>query len=513
MMLPSALPITYTTTPGGLLLVLAVVLPAVAMLASLVLGARAAVRVTGVVSAAVLAVAIAIAVRIAQTGDALVYVLGGWQPPLGLALRADGTSAAMLVIAASIMCATGLYAHWQLTQPPAAADDRMPTVFRILTMAVWSALNAVFIGQDLFNLYVALELLTFGAVPLVCLDGRAGTVAAALRYLMFALLGSLLYLLGVGLIYSTYGVLDLRLLSGMVDDNPALSIALAAMIAGLLAKSALFPLHLWLPPAHSGAPPAASAILSALVVKAPFFLILRLLFELAPPVSAEVAGEILATLGALSILFCSIMAVRQERLKLMIAYSTAAQIGYLFLMFPLAAAGSEALAPSATLAWTGGMLQLASHALAKAAMFLAAGVIAEAFGHDRIRELTGFARVLPVSAFAFALGGLSLMGLPPSGGFTAKCLLITAAIIEGYWWIALTISAGGVIAAGYVFRVISRAFATPAAPPVPRKPVSRKLERIALALALGAVALGVLPLQPFTYLQIGHAAVAMKVVP
>jgi len=511
MPLPSAPP-AYIATAGGLLLVLSLMLPVATLLASLLLRAREIGHFVLATSAAILAVSVITAVKIGMTGEAIVYVLGGWQPPLGLALRADGTSAAMMVITAVIMCAVALYAHWQFELSSERRQGRIPAVFWVLIMAVWSALNAVFIGQDLFNLYVALELLTFGAVPLVSLDGRSDTVAAALRYLMFALLGSLLYLLGVGLIYSTYGTLDLQILARVADDRPALSVALAFMIAGLLAKSALFPLHLWLPPAHSGAPPAASAILSALVVKAPFFLILRLLFELAPATSARFAGEGLAALGALSILFCSIMAVRQERLKLMVAYSTAAQIGYLFLMFPLAA-GTEAVQPWGTIAWTGGLLQLASHALAKAAMFLAAGVIAEAFAHDRIGELKGFAHILPTSAFAFGLGGLSLMGLPPSGGFTAKCLLLTAAVIEGYWWIAAAISAGGVIAAGYVFRVISRAFATPTVPLIPLKPVPRKLERIALALALAAVALGFLPLQPFTYLQIGRPSVAAMVVP
>ena len=106
-------------------------------------------------------------------------------------------------------------------------------------------------------------------------------------------------------------------------------------------------------------------------------------------------------------------------------------------------------------------MQLVSHALAKAAMFMAAGLVAEAFGHDRISDLGGFGRVLPISAFAFALGGLSLMGLPPSGGFIAKCLLLTAAVIEGHAWLAATILAGGMLAAGYVFRVVGRALATP----------------------------------------------------
>jgi formate hydrogenlyase subunit 3/multisubunit Na+/H+ antiporter MnhD subunit len=114
----------------------------------------------------------------------------------------------------------------------------------------------------LFNLYVALELLTFAAVPLVCLDGRASTLLAAMRYLLFALLGSAFYLLGATLIYGAYGELDILSLSQRVQPEPAIWVATGLMTAGLLAKTALFPLHLWLPPAHAGAPAPASAMLS-----------------------------------------------------------------------------------------------------------------------------------------------------------------------------------------------------------------------------------------------------------
>ena len=217
-------------------------------------------------------------------------------------------------------------------------EARAPLVFWTLLMAVWGALNIVFLGSDLFNLFVALELLTFGAVPLVCLDGRAETLAAALRYLLFALLGSVLYLLGTALLYGAYGTLDIVLLSGRVRPEPATWVAAALMTVGLLAKTALFPLHLWLPPAHAGAPAPASAVLSSLVVKASFFLIVRLWFDVMPGLPSEAAGQLLGTLGAAAIVFGSVLALRQARLKLLIAYSTVAQIGYLFLLFPLVSA-------------------------------------------------------------------------------------------------------------------------------------------------------------------------------
>ena len=121
------------------------------------------------------------------------------------------------------------------------------------------------------------------------------------------------------------------------------------MTAGLLAKTALFPLHLWLPPAHAGAPAPASAVLSALVVKGSFLIIVRLWFDVMPGLPGQAAMQILATLGAAAIVFGSVLALRQARLKLLVAYSTVAQIGYLFLMFPLADecrdAGLRAWAP------------------------------------------------------------------------------------------------------------------------------------------------------------------------
>src|SRR6516162_10570466 len=164
-------------------------------------------------------------------------------------------------------------------------------------------------------------------------------------------------------------------------------------------------------------------MLAGLVVKAPFLLVVRLWFDVMPGLSDRVAAQVLGALGAAAIIFGSILALRQARLKLLIAYSTVAQIGYLFLMFPLALK-PETGYPWSTVAWTGGVLQAISHAFAKAAMFMAAGLIAEALGHDRIAGLAGVGRALPITVFAFGLAGLSLMGLPPSGGFVAKAMLL-----------------------------------------------------------------------------------------
>ena len=363
----------------------------------------------------------------------------------------------MLIIAAVVICAVGIYARADFRMPSGLAETRAPFAFWILLLSIWSALNLVFLAGDLFTLYVGLELLTFAAVPLVCLDGRAETFQAALRYLLFALLGSVLYLAGTVLIYGAYGTLDIVLLSQRIRPEPVTIIAAALMTAGLLAKTALFPLHLWLPPAHASAPAAASAVLSALVVKGPFFIAVRLWFDVMPNFPAPTARQLLAALGAAAIVFGSILALRQTRLKLLIAYSTLAQIGFLFLMFPLASHNGVAL--------SGGILQAMSHATAKAAMFMSAGLIYAALGHDRIAGLPGAARALPVTVLAFALGGVALMGVPSSGAYLAKDLLLQASGETGQWWWAAVIQAGGIFTAAYLFFVLANAL-TPASEPM-----------------------------------------------
>jgi formate hydrogenlyase subunit 3/multisubunit Na+/H+ antiporter MnhD subunit len=174
----------------------------------------------------------------------------------------------------------------------------------------------------------------------------------------------------------------------------------------------------------------------------------------------------------------------------------------MFFIFTLApsAPGEAGLAGTA---WTGGWMQVVAHAFAKAAMFMAAGMVAEALGHDRINDLGGLARRLPLVTLTFAVSGLSLMGIPPSGGFSAKWMLLMAALAQGHWVWAAVIICGGVLAGAYVFRVIGRMMAEPPQD-VGVKPVARTQQAVALGLACVAVALGFLPLEPASLLQIGR---------
>jgi formate hydrogenlyase subunit 3/multisubunit Na+/H+ antiporter MnhD subunit len=254
------------------------------------------------------------------------------------------------------------------------------------------------------------------------------------------------------------------------------------MTAGLAAKSALFPFHLWLPPAHAGAPSPASALLSALAVKGSFLILVRIWFDMMPPL-AGAATAVPAALGAGAVVLGGAMALRQKRLKMLVAYSTVAQIGYLFLIFPLALGSATAL--------PAGIMQVVAHAFAKAAMFLGVGLVVEACGHDRLAGLRGLGGRMPVTVAALGLAGASLIGVPPTGGFAAKWLLVRAAFESGQWLWWLVPAAGGLMAGGYVFRImapmVSRA---DDGEPLVVSPVALSREAMVLALALAALALG-----------------------
>lgn len=433
---------------GGLLLALALLVPSLGAMAAFMLGGRGAARVALLSAIASLLLAILIAWVVVDRGEPIIHHVGGWSPPLGITLRADGLSVLMLLTSALVVLVATIVARID----SALQSVRAAHSFWVLVQGLSTALVAALISHDLFTFYVALELLTFAAVPLVALDGRKETLSAALRYLLFALLGSLAYLLGVGLVYGELGALDLDHLRHMIEGRQTLGVPLAAalalMLTGLAAKSALVPLHLWLPPAHAGAPPPASALLSALVVKGSFLIALRIWFEMLPSPRPFEAATVLGVCGAAAVVLGGLMALKQERLKMLIAYSTVAQLGYLFLVFPLAEGGESG-------AIAGGMLQAVAHALAKGAMFLGAGVLALRMGSDRLEHLRGAVRVAPRIVLAMALAGLSLIGVPPSGGFWAKWRLLTAAVDSGQWWWSVTILTGGALAVAYIWRALS----------------------------------------------------------
>jgi formate hydrogenlyase subunit 3/multisubunit Na+/H+ antiporter MnhD subunit len=413
-----------------------------------------------------LALAIALHGLIGQSA-----ALGGWAAPLGIGLRLDGLAWPFLALTAVVMALTtaGAGARAFLAAPGAAA----------LWLLLLAGLNALFLSADVFNLFVALEIVSLSAVAITALGG-AKAAEPALRYLFVGLGGSLLYLAGVALLYRATGVLDLSLLAAAGLDGPVLAAPLALMTVGLLMKAGVAPFHFWLPPAHGAAAPAASAVLSGVVVKGALYLLLRLWTETAPSETLAAAEPVFRLFGLAALAAGAVGAVRATRLKALIAYSTVGQVGYVVLALGFAA--ETPLALKAAVAF------VIAHGLAKAGVFVAAGTLRAANGHDRIDDLADpGARFGPAKA-AVALGAIALMGLPPSGGFLAKWTLAEAALLRGHWWMAPLLVSGAILTSLKMVRLADGLIRTPPpGAPAPAADIPRGWSALALAtLAMAA---------------------------
>lgn len=410
--------------------------------------------------------------------------LAGWRAPLGIELYVDALSAAMLAMTAVVSLVVLGYA----TGSSRVGGSEQ---FWTLTLLLWAGLNAVYISADLFNVYVALELMGLAAVGLVCLGGRSAW-RPGLTYLFVAVLGSLAYLLGVAIVYAEAGTLDMAGAGSGLTAGTTAWVALVLMAAGMALKTALFPVHTWLPAAHAAAPSAVSPLLSALVIKASMYLLIRVWFTVfggdAPPGLALSLG----VLGAAAIVWGTVVALRQERIKTIVAYSTVAQVGYFFLLFtflPVAALtdpGGEA-ARAGGAAWLGVLTLMISHGLAKAAMFTAAGALVLAHGHDRLDGISGAVNRQPGVMVAFALAGVSLAGIPPTLGFAGKWQLVQASLISGQWWWLPVILIGGLLTFAYTAKVVRASYAEPGdAGGGEYRKVPVRMSAVALSLAIAA---------------------------
>jgi formate hydrogenlyase subunit 3/multisubunit Na+/H+ antiporter MnhD subunit len=424
--------------------------------------------------------------------------IGGWIAPLGIVFVADGLAALMLLMTSGIGLAVALQATSWGVSPSSPVSEKvlaMRSGFWPLWLATLGAMNALFLSGDLFNIYVAFEILGLTAVGLTALTGTRTAVRAAFDYLSAGLAGSLLLLLGVALAYGAIGRVDLEAVP-MLAETVAGRIALALVVAGLAVKAALFPLHFWMPAAHSSAAPVASALLSALVVKGALYVILRISIE--GGAGMDALRFAIAVMGAGAMLWGAWGALRATRLKLLVAQSTVAQIGLIALAIGVAGDNLEQNG-----LWQAAALLMLSHALAKAAMFIAVGRIAEELGHDRISGLNRKELRPGAAEFAFAIASISLIGLPPTAGFIGKWILIDGLIERDAWiWVAL-ILIGTALSAAYLARVVSRCLrGGPHIAANAHHPAWRIGDITALGLATSALILGLASYLPLSLLEI-----------
>ncbi|SDZ97564.1 complex I subunit 5 family protein [Alkalimonas amylolytica] len=373
--------------------------------------------------------------------------LGGWQTGLAIRWHLNELSALLLLMTALIHSLVASYSFSQWRDAGLSAD------FWPLSALLQAALSSLFLSVDLFNWYVTLELLGLAAVALVLLSGKKA-LQAAMRYLLLSLAGSLCYLLGVALLYGHYGWLDVPQLAVAISEEPVdHRLALWLITAGLMLKAALWPLHVWLPAAHAAAPAPVSALLSALVVKGPLFMLYMIWGQLAGPELAVTGSWLFLLTGSMALVVGGWSALRTPYAKVMVAYSTVAQLGYGLLALGLMLHLTD---PAFTQAL---FLFVLAHALAKTSTFLAVGEMQLRLGGKRLSTYRGASQTMPLAMFAVAVAGGSLIGLPPSGGFVAKWhLLLPLWQHSQLWWLLPVILAGTLLSAAYIFRLVVLAF-------------------------------------------------------
>ena len=450
--------------------------------------------------------AIGLLVQVGRAGP-VSYQVGGWPPPFGVELAVGPAAALLAVVIAGVAALVALFAGENLEHEVAPAGHGWYNAAFLLALA---GMLGLVVANDLFNIFVMTEITTLGAVGLVVARGSWGAAEAGLRYLLLASLGATLSLFGLGLGYMITGHLNLAYFTAALPAASSEYPLLAATSLGLLGlgfalKAAAFPLHVWLPEAHANAPGAASALLSGLVVKVYAFTLIRLVFVVFAPLLAggPPVRAALAWAGAAAILGGSIFALVQVDLKRILAYSTVAQLGYVFL-------GAGLANPAGLIA---AFYQIVSHALTKACLFLCAAIIIERTGRRQITELGGLGQALPLTAAAFTVCALSMIGLPLLSGFVVKWYLVQAGLAAGLPALALLVVASGLLNAAYYLPIVWRFYFGPARlrPPARRTapdpaawpqpgPWRRLLARLeapwqlllpVLAMAAGGIVLGV----------------------
>ena len=325
-------------------------------------------------------------------------------------------------------------------------------------LILYGILVASDFAGNLVTMYLFYELTTLASMPLVLHSGRRESVMAALKYLFYSLCGAYGGLFAVFVLHRYSGSLTFApggtLGTAARGHEGILLIAVFAALLGFGAKAGMVPLHAWLPTAHPVAPSPASAVLSAVIVKSGVLAVIRVVFYIVGPELLRGTWVQQAWMGLtlLTVFTGSMLACRERNFKKRLAYSTVSQVAYILF-------GLSLLTPEA---FAGALLHVAVHAAAKCGLFLTAGVFLYSFGYTKAQELAGIGRRMPVTMWCYLLFALTLVGIPPTGGFVSKWHLAQGALDSDagiFSWLGpavLLVSA--LLTAGYLLPVAMRGF-------------------------------------------------------
>ena len=423
-------------------------------------------------------ISLALLMQVLDSGT-IIYRIGGWVAPWGIEYVLDKVGAFVLVIVSATGSIVMTYARRSVEAE--IPEDRIYLFYTMFLLCLTGLLGIVITG-DVFNLFVFLEVSSLSSYVMISLGKDRRALTAAYRYLIMGTIGATFYIIGVGLLYMMTGTLnmaDLATLIPSVANSRTIHAAMAFLTVGVCLKLALFPLHLWLPNAYTYAPSVVTAFLAATATKVAVYVLIRVVFTLFGDVNIlKTLGvqNILMALAIIAMFAASTIAIYQDNMKRMFAYSSVAQIGYIVLGLSFASQVGVAA----------GIIHLFNHAIIKCAIFMGLGCIALRVSSVSIKSIHGLGYRMPWTMSAIVIGGLGLIGIPMTVGFVSKWYLVRAAFEQGMWPIAVLIVLSSLLAIIYVWRIVEAAYLKPApqdAAPITEAPLSMLLSLWVLALA------------------------------
>ncbi|MCG7955093.1 MAG: monovalent cation/H+ antiporter subunit D family protein, partial [Candidatus Thiodiazotropha endolucinida] len=334
-------------------------------------------------------------------------------------------------------------------------EEKIPTFYSALLLCLTGLLGITQTG-DIFNVFVFLEISSLSSYALISLGKSRQAFTSSYQYLIMGTIGATFYLIGVGLLYSQTGTLNMQDMANILPTVLHLNTVVTGftfIMVGIALKLALFPLHLWLPNAYTYAPTVVTVFLAATATKVAVYVMLRILFTVFPQTFtiATPADELFIVAGMAGVLSASVYAIYQKNIKRLLAYSSVAQIGYMALGIGFAT----------TTGLMATLIHLFNHALMKGALFMAIGAIIYRIDSCRIDQIHGLGRAMPWTFGAIVIGGLSLVGVPGTAGFISKWYLVTAALEQSAWIPVAVILIGSLLAVVYVGKLIEALYFKP----------------------------------------------------
>jgi multicomponent Na+:H+ antiporter subunit D len=391
----------------------------------------------------------------------IVYRFGGWMRPYGIEYVIDTTNAFVIFV---VTLVSALVVVAGMGQARHQVPRGRGYLFYAAALLCLTGLLGVTITGDVFNVFVFLEISSLSSYLLIALGQTRRAMMSAFSYLIMGTIGATFLLIGIGLMYQMTGTLNMADMAERlkaVSETRTVLVAVAFVIVGLSTKLAVFPLHQWLPNAYTWAPPVVSAFLAGTATKVAFYLLVRFcisLFGVALVFDAVGVQVILAPLSVAAMIVGSTAAIYQTRLRRVLAYSSIAQIGYMTLGLSLASVTGL----------TGALVHLFNHALMKGGLFLVAACVIFRVGTTTFDQMRGLGRRMPLTMAAFVTGGLAMIGLPGTAGFVSKWYLVSAALEQGAYTVAIAIVVTSLLAVVYVWRVVEVAYFSPSPPDAPR---------------------------------------------